>query len=187
VKVLIIPEDPTLDQHVLKPVVERIFQEIGKRARVDMLEDPHLSGTGQALDPEVIAGIVRDNPMEDLFLLMIDRDCDRDRNEAAVARLEQSHAGKLVACLAHQEVEVWMIALHRDRLDTGWSEIRAHCDPKEAFALPFVEKAGWSGLVGKGRKRAMRDLAGQWRGLLSVCPEIAELKDRIQAWIGEHG
>jgi hypothetical protein len=51
VKVLIIPEDPTLDRHVLKPIVERIFQEIGKRARVDMLEDPHLTAPARRSIP----------------------------------------------------------------------------------------------------------------------------------------
>jgi hypothetical protein len=38
-------------------------------------------------------------------------------------------------------------------------------------------------LIGKGRKRAMRDLGAGFRGLLKVCPELAELKTAIQAWL----
>ena len=186
-KVLIIPEDPTLDRHILKPVVESIFQQIGKLARVDMLEDPHLTGVSHALNPGTIEGIVIDNPMEDLFLVIVDRDGDMSGHEGAAAQLTRNHPGKLITCLAHQEVEVWMIALHRSKLDTGWSEVRAERDPKERFVRPFLEKMGWSGLVGRGYKRAMRDLAGQWRGLLSVCPEIADLQAEIQSWIAEHG
>ena len=185
-KVLIIPEDPTLDRHILKPVVESIFQQIGKPARVDMLEDPHLTGVSQALKPEMIAGIVLDNPMEDLFLLIVDRDGDNSGHELAAAQLRRSHPDKLLTCLAHQEVEVWMIALHRDKIDTPWREVRSERDPKERFARPFLEKMGWSGLVGRGYKRAMRDLAGQWRSLLSVCPEIAGLQQEIAIWVEHH-
>jgi hypothetical protein len=187
VKVLIIPEDPTLDRHILKPVVESIFQYIGKPARVDMLEDPHLTGVSHALNPGTIEGIVLDNPMEDLFLVIVDRDGDNSGYELAVAQLLRNHPGKLLACLAHQEVEVWMIALHRDNIDAAWRDVRSHRDPKERFVRPFLEKMGWSGLVGRGYKRAMRDLPGQWRGLLSVCPEIADLQREIAAWVEHHG
>ena len=125
--------------------------------------------------------------MEDLFLVMVDRDGDDSGHDAAAAQLNRNHPDKLIACLAHQEVEVWMIALHRGRLDAGWSTVRAERDPKERFVQPYLDKMGWSGLVGRGYKRAMHDLAGQWRGLLSVCPEIADLSGKIQRWIEEHG
>ena len=110
--------------------------------------------------------------MEDIFLVMVDRDGDRSGHDAAAAQLNKNHPDKLIACLAHQEVEVWMIALHRGKLDAGWGDVRAERDPKERFVRPYLEKMGWSGLVGRGYKRAMQDLAGQWRGLLKVCPEI---------------
>lgn len=181
-KVLIIPEDPTLDRHILKPVVERIFQEIGRKAQIDMLEDPHLTGVSHALDAETIEGIIADNPMISLFLLMVDRDGPSSGNEQAAARLEETHAHVLRTCLAIEEVEVWMIALHRDKLGATWGDVRAHRDPKEAFVRPFIEEMGWSATVGRGYKRAMRELAGQFRGLVAVCPEIAELQDKIQRW-----
>jgi hypothetical protein len=36
-KVLVAPEDPTLDQYVLKPIVERLFADLGKTPRVLVL------------------------------------------------------------------------------------------------------------------------------------------------------
>lgn len=182
-KVLIIPEDPTLDQHVLRPVVAGIFADLKRPARVDVLTDPHLKGVDQALDRQIVANIIADNPMVDLFILAIDRDCNRKKNESLAQARVADHPDRLLACLAVQEVEVWALALHRGELTDKWSEIRADCDPKERFWDPFIARKGWGAEVGKGRKRAMRALAGHWSGLLQVCPEIAALKAEIAAWM----
>ena len=182
-KVLIIPEDPTLDQYILKPIVESIFRDVERSARVHVLSEPHLRGVDQALDKDVVAGIVADNPMVDLFLIVVDRDCVDSRNDRAQAR-EQEHPDSLRFALAVEEVEVWMLALHRDDLGARWSDVRAHCDPKEEYAEPFLERQGWSTEVGRGRKKAMRNLAGNWRGLLGVCSEIGDLKREIEMWLG---
>lgn len=182
-RVLIIPEDPTLDQYVLKPVVERIFADLGRPARVEVLRDPHLSGVDQALDEGMVAGIVEDNRMIDLFLLMVDRDCDRMNNTARSGARRQEHAERIVVGLAWQEVEVWPLAIHRAEVLTPFREVRAHCDPKEAFWDPFVVHKGWLGEVGKGRKKAMRNLGSAWSGVLKGCPEIAELKEELKRWV----
>jgi predicted ATPase len=39
--------------------------------------------------------------------------------------------------------------------------------------------SGWLATVGKGRKKAMRSLSVGWRGLLQLCPEIAEFRDQL--------
>lgn len=182
-KVLIIPEDPTLDQYILKPIVENIFRDVERSAHVHVLSEPHLRGVDQALDKDVVAGIVADNPMVDLFLIVVDRDCVESRNDRAQAR-QQEHSDSLRFALAVEEVEVWMLALHRDDLGARWREVRAHCDPKEEYAVPFLERQGWSAEVGRGRKKAMRNLGGKWRGLLGVCSEIGELKQEIEMWLG---
>jgi len=186
-KILIIPEDPTLDQHIIKPIVERICTDQGTSARIDVLRDPHLRGVAQALDQNMIAEIIRDNPMEDLFLLMIDRDCDRFGNSAKVSARVAENKGRLIGCLAQHEVEVWMLALHRGELGTPWRQVREECDPKEAIADPFIASRGWSALVGRGRKRAMRSLGASWPGILKVCPELGELHSRIGAWAKSRG
>lgn len=107
-KVLVIPEDPTLDQHILKPVVEQIFRDLQRPARVFVLQDPHLQGVSQALDRQIVARILDMWPMIDLFLLIVDRDCVESRQAQLDARAAQAkEAGKsMLGCLAVEEVEV---------------------------------------------------------------------------------
>jgi hypothetical protein len=182
-KVLVIPEDPTLDQHILKPIVQHLFKDLGRAVRVDVLQDPHLKGVDEALNSATVEAIIGENPMIDLFIIMVDRDCDRQGNVAKAAQRRSEHPAVLRTCLAEEEVEVWMLALHRDLLDETWGVIRQHCDPKEAYAEPFLKKQGWWSEVGKGRKRAMRDVDARWSGLLTVCPELRVLRDEIEQWL----
>ena len=116
-KVLIIPEDPTHDPHIIKPIIQALFDDLGRKAWVDVLREPRLRGTSDALDAATIAAIVAENEMIDLFLLVVDRDCNRDGNDSKAAARAREHDGKLLACLARQEVEVWLLALHTDQLD----------------------------------------------------------------------
>ncbi len=181
-KVLIIPEDQTHDQFIVRPVVEAIVEDLGLRASVQVLPEPRLRGSGQALDEELVRSIVRANPMVDLFVLAVDRDCDREGNDGRAAQRASEHPGKLLACVARQEVEVWMLALHRDRLGVGFTDVRAECDPKERFAEQLLDDLGNRDGPGAGRKAAMRQLAGNLRGLLAVCDELARLREDIEAW-----
>lgn len=68
-KVLVIPEDPMLDQYILKPVVERLFTDLGLAVRISVLWNPRLRGVNQALDSSVVRDIVDTYSMIDLFLL----------------------------------------------------------------------------------------------------------------------
>lgn len=184
-KVLIVPEDPTLDQHVLRPIVEHIFADLGRPARIEVLRDPHLRSVAQALDRTILGDIIADNPMIDLFLLMVDRDCNRGTipSESRAKTRESEHPDRLIACLAVEEVETWLLALLRDEIATPWREVRAECHPKERFWAPLAEQRGWHRERDGGRVRVIRELLGpKWRGLLGVCPELQELKDRIAAW-----
>ena len=180
-KVLVILEDPTLDQYVVKPIVEKLLDDLGKIARVEVLRDPHLRGQQEALDAHVLAEIVEDNPMVDLFLLMVDRDCNRLGAEEKVAVRESEHDRRLVGCVAIEELEVWMLGLYDQKhLPAPWKEIRRHCDPKEQYAEPFLAQAGWSTYVGRGRKRAMDALGrGGLRRLLTRCEELRALRVRL--------
>lgn len=182
-KVLVIPEDPSLDQYILKPLVVQLFEELGIRARVDVLWNPRLRGVSQALDGVVIADIVATYSMIDLFLLLVDRDGEEQRAERVRTR-EQEHPGRLIACLAVEEIEVWMLAFHRDSLPWSWPSIRTERDPKERFARPFLAERAPRLDAGAGRKWAMRGLGARWKGVLEVCPELGELRQRIAGWRG---
>ena len=179
--VLVIPEDQELDRYIVKPVVEALFDDLRTRARVSVLPEPRLRGAGEALDKETVASIVRDNPMEDLFLLIVDRDCNRENHDEKAAKRQAEHAGRLLACVAVQEVEVWLLALYKDRFQETFTEVRKECDPKERWAEPLLKELGSEG-PGRGRKAAMRALSGNWRSLHDTCPELRDLQQRIQAW-----
>lgn len=184
-KVLIIPEDQHHDQYILRPIVEALFRDLGRTARVQVLPEPRLRGAGDALDEDLLAQIVRDYPMIDLFLLMVDRDCNRLGHEEKVAARQREHAKSLIACLACQEIEVWLLALHLGKFDAGSiSEVRAECDPKEKWAEPLLARLG-SGGPGSGRKRAMAALSGNWRSLRDRCSELREFQNAIERWCTE--
>ena len=185
-RVIIIPEDQSLDRYILQPIVETLFRTLKIPAKVSVLPEPRLRGTSDALDPVQIRQIITRYPMVDLFLLMVDRDCNREGNEARVAELLRSHPDKLLACVAHQEIEVFLLALHRDKLDESWANIRNHCDPKEAYAEPFLETQSFAG-PGRGRKQAMQTLPGHFRSLCSLCDELQHLSDDIVAFAGRLG
>jgi hypothetical protein len=182
VKVLVIPEDPVLDQYILKPIVERIFGDLNKAPLVTVLSRPRLRGVAEALNAAIISKIVATYPMNDLFLVMVDRDGDRTRSRIGEAR-EAEHQGRLFVCLAIEEVEIWMLAIHHGLLPSPWREIRTEVNVKEQFAEPFLLNQVPELDPGEGRAWAMRGLGGQWRGVLQRCPEIEELKGRIESWL----
>ena len=179
---MVIPEDPTNDQYILKPIVEQLFAGLGKSPRVQVLANPRLHGVSQALSAAVLADIVAMYPMVDLFLVLVDRDAEPKRPSQANERT-QEHPDRLFVCLAIEEVEVWMLALHRDSLDTPWTEVRAERDPKERFAQPFLTARAPKLGPGGGRVWAMRELGAKWKGVLKVCPELTELEQTVQGWL----
>lgn len=185
-KVMVIPEDPTHDQYILKPIVEQIFADLGKAPRVQVLSNPRLHGVSQALRADVLAEIVARYPMIDLFLVLVDRDAEPKRPSQANER-EQEHPDRLFVCLAIEEVEVWMLALHRDALGESWTEIRRERDPKERFAAPFLAARAPRLSPGGGRVWAMRALGARWKGVLQVCPELAELEQTLRGWLDRRG
>lgn len=182
-KVLIVPEDPTYDQYVLKPIVERIFSDLKRRARIEVLQNPRLTSVAQALDREVLADVVKKYPMVDLFLVLVDRDGDADGRPRRARAREEAHPGRLFVSLAIEEVEVWMLAIHRGRLSSPWRTVRAEVHPKERFADPFLAEHAPELGPGGGRKWAMRELGQEWQGVLKICPELTDLKKRIASWL----
>jgi hypothetical protein len=82
--------------------------------------------------------------------------------------------------LAIEEVEMWALAIYQNQLPAPWQEMRKECHPKEAYFHPLVTRLALQNDVGRGRKHIMKSLSGQYSRLLQLCPEIAELRDRIR-------
>jgi len=183
-RVLVIPEDPTLDQYVLKPVLRRLFADLGRKARIDVMLEPHLGGVDEALSQEVLAAVLERHRMADLLLLIVDRDCQQGRQSRLDARRRQAEeAGRtLIGCLAIEEVEVWALALADDP-PAAWQEIRRECHPKEVYFEPFVRQKGWLREPGRGRAAVMEALRGNWQRLKSRCPELETLRQDVADWL----
>lgn len=189
INALVIPEDFRKDQFILKPVVERMLVHFGVRARVQVCMDPLLGGVGEALKWNRIEAILnRYRGMVRLFLLIVDRDCDPNRRtslDTLEARACETFTGSdrtLLAENAWQELEVWVVAGATDLPnDWPWSEVRADCDPKERFYLPYTRGKGVDRAPYEGREALARAASSNYGRLRQLCPEdIARLEQRVQ-------
>ncbi len=189
-KVLIIPEDFLKDQQVLKPIIEAMFAQLQKPARVAVCQNPRLQGISQALNWERIREIIRQYAWEvDVFLLCVDRDGEAGR-KTQLTRLETQAneilpAGRgLFAENAWQEVEVWVLAGHDLPPEWAWQDVRAERDPKELYFVPFAEQRGVAQEFDEGRGTLAQQAAHRYRRIRRLCPEdIANLEDRLREWL----
>jgi hypothetical protein len=190
VNVLIIPEDFRKDQYVLKPIIERMFTEIGKpRAQVLMCVDPLLGGIDQATDWERIQDILEMYPMVDIFLLVVDRDGVKTRRhglDGLEAKGEALLADDrlLLAENAWQEIEVWALAGQELPKKWKWGEIRREVHPKETYFVPWAKKRGLLDEPGEGRTTMGREAAAKYKRVLSRCREdLGALYTRLSEWV----
>lgn len=177
-RVLLIPEDPTYNGYILKPLVERMLTEIGKpNAKVTVLTNPKIGGYTQAVT--AIEGELVDRYGHfDLWLFLPDADVAGKLDDLE-AKL-QSKDIRLLCCAAKPEVEAWVLAGHREQLRIRWPEVAAHTRLKEEVFEPFLETHGDPKSAGGGREVLMRETLGNYRGLLEVCPELRELENKLR-------
>ncbi len=178
-KVLVIPEDPTYNGYILKPLVERLLRSAGKpNAKVNILTNP--SAKGYEMIKAELPDILERYRHMDLLLFLPDRDCKDKADEFQTLDQNAKTAGvKFIACAAVEEVEAWLLAGHTDNLLENWQTIRTDCDLKERYFEPFLAEYGDGG-VGNGRPRLMRETLHNFDGLLTRCPELKELQGRIR-------
>jgi hypothetical protein len=181
-RVLVIPEDPTYNGYILKPIVERMLAELGKRqADVTVLTGHKLKGYPQVVS--AIPGDLIDRYRHfQLWLFLPDADCAK-----GLARLESEVAEQgvhLFCCAAQPEVEAWLLAGHRDKLALSWPDVRQHPHLKEDVFEPFLRRFGDAG-AGGGRKRLTEETLGNYQGLLSVCPELGDLESRLRTFFAQ--
>jgi hypothetical protein len=187
--VLVIPEDFRKDQYILKPILDAMFQAIGRpRAKVRVCQDPLLGGIDQATQWERIRDVLDlYRGMVDVFLLIVDRDGNSGRR-VALDNLERKAKDYLAADRfflaesAWQEVEVWVLAGHQLPAHWRWSDIRRHPDSKEAYFEPFAKSQGVIDGPGHGRKTLAIQAAANYRRIRDLCREdVASLQDRLAA------
>lgn len=198
--VLVIPEDFSKDQHILKPIIERMLRTIVPRgATVRVCQEPRLGGYSEALKWDNIQGIIqRYSGMIDLFLLCIDRDGDKDR-KAKLDRIEQEATAlpeiaarrrAFFAENAWQEIEVWVVAGHDFLPGWNWHEIRTEVNPKERYFQPLAEARGFTKRGKRADATACKRLADEaarrYDRIRQRCPEdIAALEQRIREWMND--
>ncbi len=180
-RVLVIPEDPTYNGYILKPLVERMLSELGKpNARVVILTNPKLNGYPHAVS--AIRGDLVDRYRHfDLWLFLPDAD-----RASGLDNLEEEMAQRgvhLFCCAAQPEVEAWLLAGYRDQLGMSWADAREHRRLKEEVLEPFLAQSGDARSPGGGRERLIRQTLSNYRGLLSVCPELADLESRLRGFL----
>lgn len=190
VNVLVVPEDFTKDQYVLKPIVERMIASLGHRPRVRVCTDPYLGGVREALKPERLEEVLqRYRGAVDLILLIVDRDGEEGRQkqlrklEAGAEKVLEGRASVFLAENAWQEIEVWVLAGLED-LPKGkgwsWKEIRAERDAKESYYDKVADKRGLTKAPYEGRDVLAREAARNYPRIRQLCPEdVARLEERI--------
>lgn len=188
-QVLVVPEDPTRDEYILRQVVETVVAAAGVRSgRIQILR------SGQPYGYEAAARYCRDYlgawRQIDLFLFMPDRDGPPDlegQNRLhELETLESNVRDKgqwLLTCAAVEEVEVWMMAGHPQKLrDLGLTldEVRHERKPSRGSCIRFLAAYG-DRSPGEGRLQLTTEGVRQAEALFSRCGELGELVERIRS------
>ena len=172
--VLVVPEDFRNDQHILKPLLSRLFAEIGQpRAKVRICKDPLLCGVNEALKPQRIEEIVRQySGMTDIFILCVDRDGEEGRRRQ-LDRLESQFGDNRVflAENAWEEIETWALAGLDLPGKWRWAEVRAEVRVKERYFRPLARMRGVADGLGGGRKALGEEAARRLDAIRQKCPE----------------
>ena len=171
--VLIIPEDFSNDQYILKPLFSRLFRTLGKSAvHLQVCHDPRLRGVGEALKLERMREIVNRYKKIDIFILCIDRDGDTNRRQS-LNRLEAelNNGQTFLAENAWEEIETWVLAGLRLPGEWRWADVRAEVSVKERYFEPLADQRGVADARGGGRKALAEEAARNIPAIRRKCPE----------------
>ena len=179
-KVLVIPEDPTHNGYILKPLAEAILADAGKpAAKVNVLTNPKLGGYDHAL--KAIKGELAERyGFWDLWLFF--PDADRAFPDA-MAQLEAELSAKgvlLLCCPAKPEVEIYACVAYRSDISMGWDNARQDSKLKEDVFAPLLDKYGEADRAGGGRDLMIAESLKNLALLYQLCPELKSLRDRIE-------
>jgi len=182
-RVLVVPEDPTYNGAILQPLVARMIENCGRsNPKVTVLTNPKTTGYDHA--KALLPDIVERYSHFSFLLFLVDADGKDRRDEFDQLESDADQRGvALFCCAAEQEIEVWLLAGHTDKLRQGWREIRADVSVKEHVFEPFLHAYGDTRRASGGRDVLMRDTLANYSGLLERCPELARLESRLQNFL----
>ena len=185
--IVVIPEDSRKDQYILKPLFERLFRALGRKACVRICQDPVLGGVREALKPDRLAEIIESyQGMTDLFILCVDRDGQTGRR----GRLDQLERRFAKECMffaenAWEELETWVLAGLELPRAWRWADVRAEVDVKERYFDVLARRRGVQDGPGGGRKALGEEAARRIPAIRQKCPEdFGALSRRVETVAG---
>lgn len=179
-RVLVIPEEPTYNGYILKPLTQALLAAAGRpRADVTVLSSPRLTGFDHAMRAirDELPGKYRHF---DLWIFV--PDADRAADAAMVALEADLRRGgvRLLVCAAQPEVEIYACVAHRAGLGMTWNEAREHPRFKDQVFEPLLARHGDPRRPGGGRDQLVASTLTNFPALLQFCPELARLLERIR-------
>ena len=185
--VLVIPEDPVHNGHILRPLTKAVMADAGRpAAKVAVLDNPRVRGYDHAVR------VVRDELPErygfkDLWLFFPDADKATSEAMQVLEGHVASKGIKLLCCAAQPEVEIYACAAFRDDISVKWKEARRHPRMKEEIFAPLLASHGDPRRAGAGRDLMIDRSLDSLPLLLRLCPELQSLRDRIAAHLQAPG
>ena len=180
-RVLVIPEDFRNDQHILKPIIDKLFKNVRNvRTKVEICRRPLLGGVNEALKIDRLEEIVASYRMVDLYILCVDRDGQEGRRDQ-LDRIERKFGKQFLAVNAWEELETWVLAGLKLPTGWNWADVRAEVHVKETYFEPLSHLRGLSKRPGGGRKILAKEAARRLRSIRNKCREdFDELATRIE-------
>ena len=177
--VLVIPEDPVLNGHILKPLTEAVMADAGRpAAKVDVLSNPRVRGYDHAM--RVVRGELPERyGFKDLWLFFPDADKATSETMQVLEGHVASKGIKLLCCAAQPEVEIYACVAFRGDISVKWKEARRHPRMKEEIFAPLLDKHGDPRRPGAGRDLMIAASLRNLPQLFKRCPELQCLRNRI--------
>lgn len=183
--VLVIPEDPMQNGHILKPLVRALMRDVGRRnAKVSVLTQPRVRGYDQAVNA-IRNKLTARYRFMDLWLFFPDADrASRDAMRSLEAHVA-AEGVTLLCCAAQPEVEIYACAGFRNETQEAWEEVRRHPRMKEEIFRPLLVRHGDPRQPGRGRNLMIDRSLKNLPLLFQLCPELQCLRDRIATLLQE--
>lgn len=184
-RVLVIPEDPIQNGHILRPLTKAIFASVDRpKAKVTVLDKPRVRGYDDAV--KTLRGdLTAKYGFMDLWLFFPDADkASPDAMNALEAHL-RGRGVTLLCCPAVPEVEIYACAAHRPKTPGAWEEWRSNPRLKETVFEDLLREHGDRTATDGGRHSMMERALSRRRRFFDLFPEIADLRDRIANYLAE--